>query len=61
MTRMPDPSPRARRGRALPIVIAVVLVGAVAIGILPRVKQSKARESEVRANTAALTQAVKGQ
>lgn len=53
MTRTTVSSQRTRRGRAFPIVIAVVLVGAVVIGIPPRVKQAKARESELRADTAA--------
>ncbi len=55
MTRLSVGSTKARRGRALPLVIAVLLVGAVIIGVLPRVKQARARDDEVIANTAAPT------
>ncbi len=55
MTRMTDPRRAPRHGRALPIVIAVVLIGGVILGVLPRVKQARAREGEVRATTGAPT------
>lgn len=55
MTRITKATTSSRRGRALPIVIAVVLVGAVGVGIVPRMRQAKARDAEVRANTGAPT------
>lgn len=55
MTRTTFPYRTARRGRALPLVIAIVLIGGVILGVLPRVKQARAREHEVQANTGAPT------
>jgi RND family efflux transporter MFP subunit len=55
MTRMSHRSLRPRDGRALPIVIGLVLLGAVVIGVVPRVKQARSRESEVRASTGSPT------
>jgi RND family efflux transporter MFP subunit len=55
MTRTTSPHRTARRGRALSVVIAVVLIGGVILGVLPRVKQARARENEVQANTGAPT------
>lgn len=55
MTYPTDSHRTARRGRALPIVVAVVLIGGVILGVLPRVKQARAREGEVRATTGAPT------
>ena len=41
----------ARRGRVIPIVVAAVLLGAVAVGILPRFRQARSRNAEVQSNT----------
>lgn len=46
MTLSPAPSPRARHGRALPIVLVVLLGGLLAAGAWPRLAQSRAREAE---------------
>lgn len=48
MTAPTPRRPRARHGRALPLVIAVVFAGLLAAGAMPRLAQSRARDAERR-------------
>ena len=46
---------RVRRGRALPIALVLVFGGMLAAGALPRIAQSRARDSERKQVNAAPT------